>query len=188
MEPRGLWSLRHSFTSNCGISGSICTGCGAWVSQSSVGAAASSGWYLSLAPHLLVLRPNWWLATTPESVPVDRRVHPRLAAVGVMCLVVFALIGMRANPWSRRWLEHVAVRTHRAHAYDAAAWAYERSLAYGADSGWALHNLALSYQGLGDTARRDTAMTVLKRLAPSDAESLHVYFNALLRRRQSVAR
>ena len=107
-----------------------------------------------------------------------RRVHPKMAAAGTMVLGALALIGMRANPWSRRWLEHVAVRTHRAHAYDAAAWAYERGLARGSDSTWAFHNLVLSYQGLDDTTRRDAAMSTLRRLNPADAESLEVYFKA----------
>jgi rhomboid protease GluP len=116
-----------------------------------------------------------------------RRVHPKLAAVGTICLGILALIGMRANPWSRRWLEHVAIRTHRAQAYEAAAWAYERSLALGSDSGWTLHNLALSYQGLDDTARRNAAMNALRRLDPADAESLEVYFTASSRSRRHAA-
>jgi hypothetical protein len=105
-------------------------------------------------------------------------VHPRLAAVGTMCLGLLALAGTRVSPWSRRWWQHVAVRAHQAHVYGVAAAAYQQVLARGSDSTWALFNLILSYDGLQDTARRNAAMIPLRRLDPVDAESLDVYFKA----------
>jgi GlpG protein len=110
-----------------------------------------------------------------------RRVHPKLAALGTCCLGILALIGTRFSPWSRQWWEHVAVRTHQEHAYDVAAFAYERGLALGSDSSWAMHGLAATYFHLEDTARFRAAMTTLRRLTPADAESLDVYFNKVSR-------
>jgi len=82
------------------------------------------------------------------------------------------------SPWSRRWWELVGMRAHRVHEYDMAARAYKRGLALGSDSGWALYNLALTYDRLDDTARLNAVMTTLRRLAPADADSLDVYFKA----------
>ncbi len=74
-----------------------------------------------------------------------RRVRPRLAALATISLGILTLVGMRVSPWSPRWWERVGVRAHQAHEYDLAAWAYERGLALGSDSPWALYNLALTY-------------------------------------------
>lgn len=116
-----------------------------------------------------------------------RRVRPRLAAIGTICLGVLALAGARVSPWSARWWEQVGTRAHRAHDYDMAAWAYRRGLALGSDSSWTLYNLALTYDRLGDTARLNAAMATLRRLAPADADSLDVYFKTSFRDADSVA-
>ena len=114
-----------------------------------------------------------------------RRVRPKLAGVGTFSLALLALVGTRGSPWSRRWWEHVAARAHQAHQYDLAASAYEQGLARGSDSSWALYNLALSYNGLADTARRNAAMISLRRLDPAYADSLDIYFRMSSRQARS---
>jgi membrane associated rhomboid family serine protease len=102
----------------------------------------------------------------------NRGSHRRLAVVAMALLCVLSLLATRSNPWSVRWLQHHAMKMHRAHQYEVAALAYERSLSFGADSAWAFHNLALTYYSLGDSTRCADALRRLRGTAPAEADSL----------------
>jgi rhomboid protease GluP len=96
----------------------------------------------------------------------------RLAAGAIGTLLVLSCLAARANPWSERWLGYTAMKLHREHQYELAALAYERGLAFGADSAWVYHNLALTYFSLGDSTRGRDALVRLRAKAPAEADSL----------------
>jgi rhomboid protease GluP len=100
--------------------------------------------------------------------------HYRLArgSLGLFCAL--SLLAAHVNPWSERWLEYFAMKLHRDGQYERAVLAYERSLAFGADSAWAFHNLALTYASMGDSIRTADALRRLRATAPADADSLQV--------------
>ena len=100
----------------------------------------------------------------------------RWAAGATAFLCVLSLLGAHRNPWSVRWLEHQAMKMHRAGKYETATLAYERSLSFGADSAWAFHNLALAYFEMGDTTGYAAALRSLRVLAPTDADLLELRF------------
>ncbi len=105
--------------------------------------------------------------------------HRRLAAVATLIVCLVSIGGALKNPWSRRWLEHAAMRMHRNGEYLSATVTYERSLSFGADSVWAFHNLALTRYALGDTAGYRQALRTLRVQAPTQADSLERWLNGV---------
>ncbi len=103
-----------------------------------------------------------------------RGAHRRQAGSATRVLCALSVLVALVNPWSGRWLEHVAMRMHRNQQYLRASLAYERSLSFGADSAWAFHNLALTYFALGDTAHYVQALEALRERAPAQADSLRL--------------
>jgi GlpG protein len=106
----------------------------------------------------------------------SRGPYRQLAAGSTAFLCVLSLLAAHSNPWSVRWLEHQAMKMHRAGQYQRAALAYERSLSFGSDSAWAFHNLALTYFELDDTTRYAAALKSLRVVAPTDADLLELRF------------
>jgi rhomboid protease GluP len=102
-------------------------------------------------------------------IPGRRR---RLAGAGAVLLCGLGLLATFSNPWSVEWLEHYAMKMHRARQYQIAADTYERSLSFGSDSAWAFHNLALAYYSMGDSTRCAEALRRLRTKAPAEADSL----------------
>jgi membrane associated rhomboid family serine protease len=100
--------------------------------------------------------------------------HRRMAGAAMVLLCVLSLLTTRSNPWSARWLQHHAMKMHRAGQYQVAALTYERSLSFGADSAWAFHNLALTYFELHDTSRYAAALRNLRVASPAEADSLEL--------------
>jgi rhomboid protease GluP len=98
--------------------------------------------------------------------------HRRLAGATVGLLSGLGLLATFSNPWSVEWLKHYAVKMHKAREYQVAAVTYERSLSFGSDSAWALHNLTLAYYSMGDSTRCVEALIRLRAKAPAEADSL----------------
>ena len=103
-----------------------------------------------------------------------RGLHRRMAGAGMALLCVLSVLTTRSNPWSARWLQHHAMKMHRAGQYQVAALTYERSLSFGADSVWAFHNLALTYFEMRDTTRYAAALRNLRVASPAEADSLEL--------------
>jgi membrane associated rhomboid family serine protease len=98
--------------------------------------------------------------------------HRRLAGAAGVLLCGFGILATFSNPWSIEWLEHHAMKMHRARQYETAVVTYERSLSFGSDSAWAFHNLALAYYSMGDSIRCAEALRNLRAKAPAEADSL----------------
>jgi membrane associated rhomboid family serine protease len=98
--------------------------------------------------------------------------YRRVAGAAAVLLSGLGLVATYTNPWSVEWLEHHAMKMHRARQYEIAAVTYERSLSFGSDSAWAFHNLALAYYSMGDSTRCAEALRRLRAKAPTEADSL----------------
>jgi membrane associated rhomboid family serine protease len=98
--------------------------------------------------------------------------HRRLAVSATAILGVLSLLAAYGNPWSERWLEYEAMKLHRNGQYEAAAFTYQRSLSFGADSAWVFHNLTLVYSALRDSTQAADALRRLRAKAPAEADSL----------------
>jgi membrane associated rhomboid family serine protease len=107
------------------------------------------------------------------------RSHRNSAAVATVLLTLVSLCAALGNPWSSRRLAHFGIQAYRYQDYEHAVWAFQRSLALGADSAWAFHSLALTYFAMGDTAHSTETLHKLRDLAPGEADSLKRSFEAI---------
>lgn len=94
--------------------------------------------------------------------------------VAVMALAMVLMFGAAVtacfwNPWSPLWLGEKALKAHRAKDYPTAVAYYQRYLARGRDTSWALFNLTILYSETKDQPNFERTLDQLRKVDPASA-------------------
>jgi GlpG protein len=95
-----------------------------------------------------------------------------LASAGLTCLILLAVVPLFWSPWSAGWAGKQGYDAHARHDYAKAISWYQRSIDLGGDPVWALENLALVYNSMGEQSKFDAALEKLRQRDPKAAEKV----------------